>query len=108
MKSFKIYLIAILFTGLFTAPVICSAQADVYKDIPMEYVIGGETVSATSTQLVYTPSGNILWKVTLQLPPGNPMIPEKGVYKASLYLPYDLVYDIMVFSDGRVTLVFHT
>ena len=112
MKSFKVFLFAILFTGLFAAPRIGSAQAIVDKSNTNHITvnIGGDDVVSTSIQWVFMPSGNMLLKATFQLPSGNPEIPEKGVNKVlALYvgIGFEGGFEATVFSDGRVTLVYH-
>ena len=81
-------------------------------------VLKGETFTmgaynSTASQVVFTPSGNMMIRMTFQLDPDDPLIPPKGSYELPAVLFfffngfYTLEGSMIITSDGRATAFFH-
>ena len=98
--------------GFFIAPKIAQSQANHmngFETYMCDWL--GDYYYSDDTQVVITPDGSLLFKVTMYLPTDHPYAPDHGVNKyegVSYFMGY-VMYDthIMFHSDGKLVAIFH-
>ena len=113
MNILKILLVLFI-TGGFAVNT-ANSQAVVIKngDVQILYTDDG-VYESVSAQMVVTPEGNLLIKITWILDPEDSWVPEHGVYKRVVHgeiwwdgVLYELADEVIVKPDGTLMLVAH-